>query len=36
MLGDNRAAARLLRRIDEHPDVRFDHGELVSRSTLHV
>ena len=36
MLGDNRAATRLLHRIDEHPDVHFEHGELVSRSTLHV
>ena len=36
MLGDNRAASRLLRAVDEHPDVQFSQGELVSRSTLHV
>lgn len=36
MLGDNRAAAKLLHRVDDHPEVRFEHGELVSRSTLHV
>ena len=36
MLGDNRAASKLLRSVDAHPQVRFDRGELVSRSTLHV
>jgi RimJ/RimL family protein N-acetyltransferase len=36
MLGDNRAAAKLLHKVDDHPDVHLDHGELVSRSTLHV
>ena len=34
MLGDNRAASALLRSVDDHAAVRFDHGELVSRSTL--
>jgi GNAT superfamily N-acetyltransferase len=36
MLGENRAAARLLHAVDEAPDVHFDHGELVSRSRLHA
>jgi RimJ/RimL family protein N-acetyltransferase len=36
MLGDNRAASGLLHHVDDHPVVRFDHGELVSRSTLHA
>jgi GNAT superfamily N-acetyltransferase len=36
MLGDNRAATKLLRKVDTHPDVHFDHGEVVSRSSLHV
>jgi GNAT superfamily N-acetyltransferase len=36
MLGDNRAAAKLLHHVDETPDVHFDHGELVSRSILHA
>lgn len=36
MLGDNRAATKLLRKVDTRPDVHFDHGELVSRSSLHV
>jgi GNAT superfamily N-acetyltransferase len=36
MLGENRGAAKLLRHVDDHPDVRFDHGELVSRSVLHA
>jgi RimJ/RimL family protein N-acetyltransferase len=36
MLGDNRAAVALLHAVDDHASVRFDHGELVSRSTLHV
>ena len=34
MLGENRAAAALLHAVDDHPSVRFDHGELVSRSVL--
>ena len=34
MLGDNRAAAALLHAVDERPSVRFEHGELVSRSVL--
>ena len=36
MLGDNRAAAKLLRKVDGHPDVHFDHGERVSRTSLHA
>jgi RimJ/RimL family protein N-acetyltransferase len=36
MLGDNRAATKLLRKVDTHPDVHFDHGEVVSRSSLHA
>jgi RimJ/RimL family protein N-acetyltransferase len=36
MLGENRAAAKLLRHVDGHPDVHFDQGELVSRSVLHA
>lgn len=34
ILGENRAAARLLRSVDGHPDVHVSSGELVVRSTL--
>lgn len=36
MLGDNRAASKLLHHVDDDAQVRFDRGELVSRSSLHV